>query len=175
MLEHLSTALAAMLTPTILAAHVGYFRIGSRRSTKQNIAVRDDSVDTPMILSIEGPDAAQTRPVDQVITLHVETIARGDLHLAGRHRHKNPLKVTGDLVIDGFVTFDAPVTVDGHVTVTGEAEFHAGLLTKRELQVSGRARFGTDAKGSWCIAERKVGRVVTAPIQENLQQDLLTA
>lgn len=175
MLEHLHIALAAVLTPTILATHAGYFRVASRRSTKQHITVRDDSVDTPMILSIEGPSAAPRRSVEQIITLHVETIARGDLHLAGRHRHKNPLKVTGDLVIDGFVTFDGPVTVDGHVTVTGEAEFQAGLLTKGEIHVTGSARFGTDVKGSWCIAERMVGRVVAAPIQENLQQDLLTA
>lgn len=175
MLEYLPTALSAVLMPTVLAVHMGYFRLGSRRSTKQHITVRDESVDTPMILSIEGPSAARPRTAEQIITLHVETIARDDLHLAGRHRHKNPLKVTGDLVIDGFVTFDGPVTVDGHVTVNGEAEFQAGLLAKGEIHVSGRARFGTDAKGSWCIARRMVGKVVTAPIQENLQQDVLTA
>jgi len=175
MLEFVPTALAAVLMPTVFVAHVGYYRIGSRRSTKQDITVRDDSADTRMILSIEGPDAGRSRADEQIITLHVETIARGDLHLSGRHRHKNALKVNGDLVIDGFVTFDGPVVVDGHVRVTGEAEFHGGLLAKSEIHVTGRARFGTDVKGSWCIARRVVGKVVTAPIQENLQQDILTA
>lgn len=176
MLDIASLALAAGLLPAMLAGHGLYYRWNARVSTRQIISIRDDSKGTIPVLSIAGPLSGTRQPVESVITMHHEQIVHGSLKLSGRHRHAKPLKVTGDLVIEGSAEFDQPVFVNGRVHVIGEASFHMGLLAKQDLKVDGHARFGTDASGSWCIANRVAGKVVYAPTNENLKtQDLLTA
>lgn len=175
MLDAIPLALAASLIPGTFLAHAAYYRIGSKRSTKQEISIRDESLDTRPVLSIEGPAAGRSRPTAHVITIHRERIVEGDLQLADRHMAMAAIKITGDLTVEGNATFAGPVVVDGHVKIRGEASFHGGLLVKGDLLVVGRARFGTDARGSWCIAGRTVGNVIHAPIEESLQQELRTA
>lgn len=171
-----SIVIAGALLPAVFAAHGVYFRRGARGSSRQTIVVRDESLGTIPVLSIDGPLSGKRQPPEQVVTMHHEQVVHGDLRLGGRHRHVRAIKITGDLVIEGGAVFDERVIVNGSVHVIGEATFHGGLMAKRDLRVDGHARFGTGTSGSWCFARRVAGKVIYAPINENeLNQGLLTA
>ena len=125
----------------------------------------DDSAPTVPVLAIHGADADAPLADDVVVTLRTETKVEGDLRVEGVQHFRRPLKVTGDLVVVGRAVFDGPVVVNGYADVPGDAQFAAGLLCKADLRVRGRAGFGVDPSGSWCVARSIDGEVrpVAAP------------
>lgn len=153
--------LAAGVAPVLALAHAAYHGGMRGVSSAQRIKVRDESTGTPIILAIEGDkDRLESLRAD-VIEVRQGGVIEGDLLIDGNVRYREPLKVTGDLEIVGHAVFDGPVVANGYVSIDGSAIFCSGLLSKESVGVTGLARFGLDASGSWCIAQRIEGVVLT--------------
>ena len=84
-----------------------------------------------------------------------------------------PVKVTGDLEINGNAEFNETVIVDGMMIVRGRATFLGGVLVKGDVTVDGLAILDAAIQESWLVGRKLKGRGIIAQSKMSPQQNLV--
>jgi len=120
-----------------------------RRSRMARLAGSVGFSDTPVTPSVPG-SFGPARVFDS------------DVCLEANSTFYVPVKVAGDLEIDGDVEFNEAVIVDGMMVVRGKATFLGGVLVKRDVIVEGVAILDAGIQNSWLVGRKLRGNGILA-------------
>lgn len=81
-------------------------------------------------------------------------ICDDDLKIRDTVTFFHPLKVAGDLIVEGHAIFLQPVVVNGVLRVVGTAHFARGLVAKGEAMIEGALVVGSDCEPGWAVVRQ---------------------